>query len=64
MILPQLVAKPNSLILSDDEIKEKYPALYKKYSNGEGRLVLRPDYGYDSGHLLMIGKRYDGIRVL
>ena len=64
VILPQLVAKPNSLILSDDEIKEKYPALYKKYSNGEGRLVLRPDYGYDSGHLLMIGKRYDGIRVL
>ena len=64
IIIPQYVAKPNTLYISSEEVKTKYPAVYEKYSNKNNRVVMKPNLGYDSGHLLMIGKRYDGVRVL
>lgn len=64
VILPQYVAKPNTLLLPTEEIQEKYPVMYEKYSNKLNRIVMKPNLGYDSGHLLMIGKRCDGIKVL
>ena len=64
IIIPQYVAKPNTFYISSEEVKTKYPAVYEKYSNKNNRVVVKPNLGYNSGHLLMIGRRYDGVRVL
>ena len=64
IIIPQYVASPNSLIISSEELKTKYPSVYEKYSNKNNRVVVRPNFDYNSKHLLMIGKCYDGVKIL
>ena len=61
IIIPKKITRPNSFLMSELTIKTYYPAIYEQYSNHNNRLVIRPNIGYDSRHLLMIGKKCDGI---
>lgn len=63
IIIPQFVAKPNSLNLNHSFIKEAYPNLYKRYSNNKDRVVLQPNKDYDASRLLILGKKCNAVIV-
>ena len=63
VIVPEYTARPNTLFFDSDEIDEKYHTVYERYANGD-RLVLKPNINYDAPYLLMIGKLYDGAKIV
>lgn len=64
VILPRKITRPNSFLLSHFEIETRYPHVYDIYSNKVDRLVVRPNAGPESSHLLLVGKKCDGIITL
>ena len=64
VIVPEYISRPNSFVMDKTEIEQTYPTAVERYVKNENKLVIRPNVNYDAEYMLMVGKLYEGAKIV